>query len=268
MKRIKAATAIILTGVLSCLSANAAMLILDSVSAVNGRPGMNINAHYELGDDFNCCLPENIRWIQNVHVTDNSGNNKSIFGFPSMFVDPLPGQDIGQDYDGNAQTGDLLPWYDVTRNQAAKTGAFARGAGAYYEDAPGGPGFNASAPIRVDFNTLVVCTDPFTKTFSSLGRFSWGFIIDPMNSNPQLLSVTALTGDSLINEFNDLIQNNRSIDGNNTMFEQWRMVTAGVDCQLTVVVPEVSTYCAGALLALPLALQYARRRFHQHKQTA
>ena len=250
---------LLVAATLTGLSAGAQTLYVDSVAAVNSRPGMNIGAHYDLGPNFTWCDPANIRWIQDVHVTDNSGNDKSIFGFPATFVDPLPGQNIGNDYNGNAQTGDTLPWYDVTRNQAALTGAFQRGAGAYFEDGPGGPGFNNSAPIRVDFNTLVVCTDPNNKTFTAMGGFSWGFIIDPKNSNPQLLGVSAINGDGLINQFNSLIQTNKSIDGNNTMFEQWRMVTAGVGCELNVsIVPEPSSTAMFAVSGL-LFVVYSRR---------
>ena len=175
MKRIRILIACLLAAGLSGLSAGAAMLIVDNVTAVNGRPGMNIAAHYDLGPNFdNCCSPENIRWIQDVHVTDNAGNDKMLLGtFPARFIDPSPGQNIGNDYNGNPQTGDTLPWYDVTRNQAAQTGAFQRGAGAYFEDGPGGGAFNNEAPIRVDFNTLVVCTDPVAKTFTAMGGFSW-----------------------------------------------------------------------------------------------
>jgi hypothetical protein len=255
-----------LLAALVCHSGVAATLFVDGVSAVNGAsPGMNISAHYDLGTDFTCCDPANLRWLQDVHVTDNSGHALALPGFAANFIDPQPGQNIGNDYDGNPQTGDTLPWYDVTRNQAARTGAFALGAGAYFEDGPGGAAFNNNAPIRVDFNTLVVCTTPSPGpdgggTFYTLGGFSWGFIIDPKNSNPQLLSVTAITGDALINEFNDLIDANAA-------FGSWRMVTAG-DCDFTVVVPETSTLYAGTLLLLPFCVQGVRRYRHRCWQAA
>jgi len=234
-------------------------LFVDSADAVNSRPGMNIAAHYDLGKDFTWCDPADIRWIQNVSVTDNKGTAKSIAGFPASFVDPLPGQDIGNDYDGNAQTGDTLPWYDITRNQAAKTGAFQRGAGAFYEDAPGGAAFNDNAPIRVEFNTLVVCLDTAKNTFAPLGGFSWGFVIDPKDSNPQVLAVGGVNADNLVDAFNDLIKNGTSLDGK-TKFEQWTMIKGDPKCQLTLkIIPEPSGMVAIGLACLAFGIVCRRR---------
>ena len=141
--------------------------------AMAGR--LRFFAHYELNAMFaaqNCCLRENIRWIQRLSIdkeilplTPPGGNRP--------FIDPRMGQPLGDDGD----VGDNSPFYDITGAELDDfiNGNFlTNGSGIYLFDDPLIP--LSLGPVTFMAESLVVCQQD--KMLGILGGVKWGFTID------------------------------------------------------------------------------------------
>ncbi|HWB53538.1 MAG TPA: hypothetical protein VG722_05070 [Tepidisphaeraceae bacterium] len=222
--------------------------------------GVQIQAHYTL-DANPCCPAANIRWIQLIQLTDNSGNAKTFMPeFPyANFIDPRPGQDIG-----SPSTGDDAPWYDVTYNSATDT-TLRRGSGPYFYDKPS---FLAGdAPMRFTATTLVVCVTPADSnnfdeggSMTILGGFTWGFTLtgNPAKTTP--IAPTAVTDNAALRTaFNNALQNN---DPGNTPgdFPEWTVAANTGTCSLTVYVPLPGALPGGLVILSVVAVMRRKGR--------
>jgi hypothetical protein len=169
---------------------------------ISGR-GVEITANYTIDPDTLCpCPPEDMRWLQLIHLTDNAGNDKTFLPeFPNAtFIDPQPGADIG------GGPADSEPWYDPTYNNdplgPGGGGAIQNGAGPWLYDRP--QFLAGDAPMRFDAFTLVVCIDEDTDTAKMLGGFQWGFTLSNPGPTTGLLPIQPLTDSQALRDMFNL----------------------------------------------------------------
>lgn len=211
----------------------------------NPQGGVGIEAEYDLGPDWDCCPPEDIRWMQRIVLRDANGDVKNnVPGYPNGdFIDPIPDQAGGP--------WDTLPWYDVTYTDAAHTSGLQRGKGKYMEDYPSGWG--PFGPMSFNAQTFLVCVDEDLEAFCFIAGFTWGFSVAADGTITR--HGAALFGDSP--EFGAGV--NAGLD-RIPDFEPWDYWGECADCpEFTLtVVPEPTTMTAMVLGVLALARRRKR----------
>ncbi len=212
----------------------------DDVNQAAG--GVTIKANYDVAGIMGLCPGGNIRFIQQVSLTDGSGNPKNgVPGYPnSNFIDPQPNQ-------GNPGDFDNQPWYDATYNNAANRDANTNrqyGSGSYYYDKPAGWG--AFKPVMFSATAAVVCIDTSNCTFQILAGFTWGFSIAADGTVTNIPAMTTVMNDAATRKlFND------SLATGPATFSKWKAVQS---------VPEPSSIVLAGLGLVGLRTLRARRK--------
>jgi hypothetical protein len=174
---------------------NVGSIVVDDYRVVSdaNQGGLNFIIHYSLNGNFanqNCCDQGNLRWLQLVTFNPNQP------GFPNgQFVDPTPGQNIG-----GGQTGDMLPWYDITSNSLDfSVGNRQFGKGPYLGDGPFASWASGSLSFTVD--TLLVCilSNDATK-FAVLGGVHWGYSNDAPNKITTIMALKQLSDSQVLDD--------------------------------------------------------------------
>lgn len=194
--------------------------------------GVSFWANYTLNGGQTTVNPANLRWLQLVTFS------KNVNGFPNRpFIDPVNGQNIG-----GGNTGDNLPWYDITGNTMAGVSAAGRGVGTWMGDGPQAPW--TLAPLTFTAETVVVqIIDAPSHVAEILGGDQWGYgITSPGGVNTVTpIAASALTvNQNLINQFNTGLTND---------FNGW-----------SVIIPEPSTITLALIAIAGLAATKARRK--------
>jgi hypothetical protein len=228
---------------------NVGSIFVDDYRVVSdaNQGGLNFIIHYTLNGNFanqNCCDQGNLRWLQLVTFNPNQP------GFPNgQFVDPTPGQNIG-----GGQTGDMLPWYDITSNSLDfSVGNRQFGKGPYLGDGPFASWTSGS--LNFTAYTLLVCilSNDATK-FAVLGGVSWGYSNDAPNKKTTIMPLMQ------VNDSQGLDDSINTALGKVDKFKGFTAVlgtTAWTTDQPFVNLPEAGS---GSMLGIALVAVVALRR--------
>lgn len=242
---------------------NGATITVDDYEPVikNGLGGANFIAHYALNScssPHNCVTTSSLHWIQLTTTSKQYGP-----GFPNPnrpFIDPSPGQNIG-----NGQVGNATPFYDITVSNINNFTDYNKwqrdGSGKYIGDSALAPLTDGLLSFTAD--SLLVSLQG-NQIGGILGGVQWGYTISASQTMVSTLPLVTLSDNAALEQqFNTalaLYSPSLSIKPTNQLFSsQAPFVTA---------VPEPSMTPASVLAGsfILILLRTAGRMTHSQRQ--